>query len=145
MSASPNPSPGPSNPRGLSGRLRRAMTFLRKIDIEIEFRKDGRARTRIICITTPNQAPLEHPSLQSSAPSAQSAFVPKCNSANDIEEPGTRTVANYADDIYEPQAPIVRANALKFNTWDDADDADANSGPRSAPEEPAARPWRRRL
>ena len=40
----------PDSPRALSGRLRRAATFLRKIGIEVAFKKEGRARTRIIHI-----------------------------------------------------------------------------------------------
>ena len=42
----------PDSPRALAGRLRRAATFLRKIGIEIGFEREGRARTRIIHITT---------------------------------------------------------------------------------------------
>ena len=41
----------PDSPRALSGRLRRAATFLRKVGIEIDYIKEGRARTRIIVIT----------------------------------------------------------------------------------------------
>ena len=41
----------PDSPRALSGRLRRAATFLRKIGIDIAFTKEGRARTRTITIT----------------------------------------------------------------------------------------------
>ena len=41
----------PDNPRALSGRLRRAATFLRKIGIEVDFTKEGKARTRIVHIT----------------------------------------------------------------------------------------------
>ena len=41
----------PDSPRALSGRLRRAATFLRKIGIDIAFTKEGRARTRTIAIT----------------------------------------------------------------------------------------------
>ena len=40
----------PASPRALSGRLRQAATFLRKIGIEIDHVKEGRARTRIIHI-----------------------------------------------------------------------------------------------
>jgi hypothetical protein len=40
----------PDNPRALSGRLRRAATFLRKAGIDITFDKKGRARTRTIHI-----------------------------------------------------------------------------------------------
>ena len=35
----------PDSPRALSGRLRRAATFLRKIGIEVAFKKEGKART----------------------------------------------------------------------------------------------------
>ncbi len=45
----------PDSPRALAGRLRRAATFLRKIGIEIGFDREGRARTRIIRITTTPQ------------------------------------------------------------------------------------------
>jgi hypothetical protein len=41
----------PDSPRALAGRLRRAATFLRKIGLNIGFTKEGRARTRIICIS----------------------------------------------------------------------------------------------
>jgi hypothetical protein len=36
----------PDSPRALSGRLRRAATFLRKVGIEITFEREGRSRTR---------------------------------------------------------------------------------------------------
>ena len=35
----------PSSARALSGRLRRAATFLRKVGIDISFDREGRART----------------------------------------------------------------------------------------------------
>ena len=41
----------PASPRALSGRLRRAATFLRKTGIEIDYVKKGRPRTRVIFIT----------------------------------------------------------------------------------------------
>ena len=41
----------PATPRALAGRLRRVATFLRNADIEIEFKRQGRARIRIIEIT----------------------------------------------------------------------------------------------
>jgi hypothetical protein len=40
----------PDTPRALSGRLKRAMTFLRKTGIAIEFHREGAARTRTIQI-----------------------------------------------------------------------------------------------
>jgi hypothetical protein len=45
------PKSWPKSARALSGRLRRAAPFLRKIGIEIDYSKEGRARTRIIHIT----------------------------------------------------------------------------------------------
>jgi hypothetical protein len=59
----------PSTARALSGRLRRAATFLRKIGIDISFNKEDRARTRTICIArTP-----DYMGNLASAPSAPSA------------------------------------------------------------------------
>jgi hypothetical protein len=56
----------PDSPRALSGRLRRAATVLRTIGIRIDFVRSGRARTRVILITT---APEE---MRASASSASS-------------------------------------------------------------------------
>ena len=64
----------PDNPRALSGRLRRAATFLRKIGIEVAFTKEGKARTRIVHITA--SAP-EDAGAQPSAPSVPSASSQK--------------------------------------------------------------------
>ncbi len=49
------------SPRALAGRLRRAATFLRKIGIEIGFDREGRARTRVIHITTTPSHPAPEP------------------------------------------------------------------------------------
>src|SRR5207253_2183129 len=66
----------PDSPRALAGRLRRAATFLGKIGIEIGFGREGRARTRIIHITTTGMPPaLETGGARSSASSAPSACV----------------------------------------------------------------------
>jgi hypothetical protein len=40
------------NPRALSGRLRRAQTFLRMMGIEITFSREGRSGTRMIRVST---------------------------------------------------------------------------------------------
>ena len=64
----------PDNPRALSGRLRRAATFLRKIGIDVAFTKEGKARTRIVHITA--SAP-EDAGAQASAPSVPSASSQK--------------------------------------------------------------------
>ena len=88
----------PDSPRALAGRLRRAATFLRKIGIEIGFEREGRARTRIIRITTtPSHPAPENAGAQPSAPSASSAPMPKSNPANGFAAPDLRTVANDAD------------------------------------------------
>jgi len=58
----------PDSPRALSGRLRRAATFLRKIGIDISFGRAGREGARMITITT--QPAPEDEGIQPSAPSA---------------------------------------------------------------------------
>jgi hypothetical protein len=63
----------PSTARALSGRLRRAATLLRKIGIEIDYTKEGRARTRMIHITRR----AEFAGTKPSAPSASSVSSPK--------------------------------------------------------------------
>ena len=61
----------PASPRALSGRLRQAATFLRKIGIEIDHVKEGRARTRIIHIKAGgNSGGPDYRGVQPSAPSA---------------------------------------------------------------------------
>ncbi len=60
----------PKNPGVLAGRLRRAQTFLRMLDIEICFSREGRAGTRTIRITSGLRA---EPG--ASAPSAPSALL----------------------------------------------------------------------
>ena len=70
----------PDSPRALSGRLRRAATFLRKIGIEIVFEREGRARTRTITIST--QSAPENEGAQPSTPSASSAPTQKASPAN---------------------------------------------------------------
>ena len=40
--------PWAKNPRALAGRLRRAQTFLRMLDIDIAFGREGRSGARMI-------------------------------------------------------------------------------------------------
>src|SRR5262245_18112623 len=47
----------PDGARALAGRLRWAATFLRKIGIEFTFNREGRARRRVIRITTLSSDP----------------------------------------------------------------------------------------
>ena len=109
----------PDNPRALSGRLRRAATFLRKIGIEVAFTKEGKARTRIVHITA--SAP-ENAGAQPSAPSAPSASSQKF--AQVIAAKPLRTVADNANGS---DAATVRVNQLGINPADAADGADAKA------------------
>jgi hypothetical protein len=136
----------PDNPRALSGRLRRAATFLRKIGVEIEFRKEGRARTRTIYITSTASRPSpEDAGAQPSAPSASSAPIPKSSSCNGFESTDLRTVATDADCSDATPGPTVRANPLECNAGTIADGADAKLQPHSLPEMAQAGGWKRRL
>jgi hypothetical protein len=124
----------PDSPRALAGRLRRAATFLRKIGVEIGFEREGRARTRIIRITAASADPMpERDGVRPSAPSASSAPTPKSSSANGFLAPDLRTVANDADGRGNEPVETVRANPLKRNGGDGADDADASGPPQSVP------------
>ena len=126
----------PDSPRALAGRVRRAATFLRKIGIEIGFDREGRARTRVIHITTaPGHPAPEHAGVRPSTSSASSASRPNSNPANGF-------VAPDADGSGGGPAPIVPAIPLKSNGRTSADGAEANRPPQSAPKETG---WRARL
>ena len=129
----------PDSPRALSGRLRRAAAFLRKIGIEVAFKKEGKARTRIIHIEA---AAPENGGAAASAPSAQSATSPKSTRAIELAPTPVRTVTSDANDEI---APIVRVNPFKTNPKNTADGADAKSPSQSAAEEPATPGWRMRI
>jgi hypothetical protein len=132
----------PDSPRALAGRLRRAATFLRKIGIEIGFDREGRARTRVIRITTATPLGPDREGAGSSASSASSVPIPKSNTANEFVPPDLRTVANAADGRGNGGAQTVRSNPLTHNGKEGADGADANPPPQSAPEKTG---WRARL
>ncbi len=135
----------PDNPRALAGRLRRAATVLRKIGIEVAFRKEGRARARIIDITiTPPSAAPENAGAQPSGPSASSASMPKSNPGNGFAAQSLWTLGHDADGSGKGNPPIVRANPLKTNAGNAADCADANLRPQSALENAGAPGWRAR-
>lgn len=119
------------------------MTFLRKIGIEIVFGREGRARTRTITITT-HSAP-ESEGIRPSTPSASSAPGQKASLANGFTPGALRTVDGNADGSGGDGDPTVRAKPLKTNARTDADDADANRPPESAPEKPMAAAWSARL
>jgi hypothetical protein len=119
--------PWPDSPRALSGRLRRAATFLRKIGIETSFEREGHGRTRTIRIMV---RPVVLPPQIGPQPSAQSA---KClpmsdsSSADDLAAADLRTVACDADGPISEWEWSVRANQLELNGKNIADGADANT------------------
>ncbi len=133
----------PDSPRGLSGRLRRAATFLRKIGIEVSFEREGRARTRIIRITAAGADPL--PELGGVQPSAPSAPGPKSIPDNDFAASAPRTVVNDADARANGRFDSARANPMKSNVRTVADDADASCAAQSEPEKTDTTTWRARL
>jgi hypothetical protein len=136
----------PESPRALSGRLRRAATFLRKIGIEISFEREGRARTRIISITVvPGYAAAENRVERPSAPSASSAPEPNASPVKGFAPASMRTVANDADGISEGPVPTVRVNPLKTNAGNGADGADANQPSQSGVEKTRTAGWSARL
>lgn len=136
----------PDSPRALSGRLRRAATFLRKIGIEVSFEREGRARTRIIRITAAGADPLpECGGVQPSAPSVPSARRPKSIPDNDFAASAPRTVVNDADARASGRVDSARANPLKSNGRTVADDADTNCAAQSEPEKTDTTTWRARL
>jgi hypothetical protein len=121
----------PDSPRALAGRLRRAASFLRKIGIEIGFRREGRARTRTIHITT---APtLPGPEQAGVPPSASSALSLNVNSANGFADAALRMVAKDEDGSRRAVVSTVRANPLKNHGRTAADGADANITRQFAP------------
>ena len=121
----------PATARALSGRLRRAATFLRKVGVDIEFNKEGRARTRIIRISCGTDSAGAAPS-RPSAPSAELANVAPGNGSAGAH---VRTVEPPADANDDPadggRRPTVRIDGPKTETADGADGADAKSREQS--------------
>jgi len=136
----------PANPRALAGRLRRAATFLRKKGIEIEFEREGRARTRIIRITNIANHPV--PESRRTGPSTTSAPMLKNSCGPVSAESDPRTVANGTDGPSEANnlgnAPTVRNTTPTTNSETATDGADAISPPQSRPSERRPQPWRAR-
>jgi hypothetical protein len=124
----------PDSPRAVAGRLRRAATFLRKIGIEIRFDREGRARTRVIHVTSSGKTVgPENVGAQPSASSAPSSPSEKVNRPNGFAAPGMRTVGGPADGPNGGVDSTVRANARKTHDETDADGAGGNFRPQSAP------------
>lgn len=140
----------PASPRALSGRLRRAATFLRKIGIEIDYIKEGRARTRIIHITTTGiSSDPDYSGTEPSVPSASSANISNDNSNNGFPGSPMRTVGSAADgkenDGDSINGSTVRAKPLKTTNTDGTDEADAKYPSQSGPKENGRHSWRAAL
>lgn len=110
----------PDNTRALSGRLRRAATFLRKVGIEIIFGRRGHGRTRTVTISSVSS---EKEGQTSSATSASATDAPRSRPANDFADGEPRTVDPSADgsDLNR----TVRGHPPTCHACDAADDADA--------------------
>jgi hypothetical protein len=143
----------PASPRALSGRLRRAATFLRKIGIEIVWeRTTDRARDRIIKITATSPEP-GRAGVRPSVPSAPSAPTGKAYLDNGlrstIPRTQTRTVGGVADASADGSGmgaePTVRENTVKVNSVDGADGADPNLPIQSALKKEGTERWETRL
>jgi hypothetical protein len=119
----------PDSPRALSGRLRRAASFLRKIGIRLEFDREGRSRTRTIRLTAESEGG------RSSASSTPSASRLNARNITGLAAEPRRTVGGDADGTEGDSAPTVRDNPLKPNGKTDADGTDAKDHLQSGPED----------
>lgn len=122
----------PSSARALSGRVRRAATFLRKVGIDITFEREGRARTRIIRMA----GKLECAPARSSTPSAPSPETRRNYSFDRGEPRTTRRVADANASCTE--SANVRSNPSQNKEMAAAGGVDAGSQAYSGS-------WRTRL
>ena len=138
----------PTSPRGLSGRLRRAATFLRKIGIEIDHVKEGRARTQ--GHSHQGQRKFQRPGL-SRAATVRTVRIVRETHRKAMEPTHSRktrggTVGELADgkgdDFGTEAGSAVRANSLKSANTDGADAKDANPPSQTGPEKNEHQGWR---
>src|SRR5262249_41879639 len=114
----------PNTPSTLSGRLRRAATFLRKAGIEIAFdRETNHKRSRSIYISALPESGGDF----ASAPSASSAPDNAPLRNNGLPEDKLWIDDDAADRLVRS----VRTNPLQSTASDGADDTDANNTPHS--------------
>ena len=122
----------PTSARALSGRLRRAATFLRNVGVEIAFTHAG---TRKIHISSG----ADNGGTQPSVSSAPSTSPPKSKADNGFAPHAARTMLNDSDDSDDGADPeradnieFVRANPLRNNEMDGTDAVDAKLPQESA-------------
>jgi hypothetical protein len=112
----------PSSPQVLSGRLRRAATFLRGTGIDVDLgQREGHGRIRTIRITT--RSPSPEAEIGSEMSSASSAIAENVRASDRSAHPVERPRSAFVD------ASIVRRSSLSRSLngkADDADDADDN-------------------
>jgi hypothetical protein len=143
----------PQTPRAVAGRLRRAVTFLRKIGIEVMFSREGQTRARMIQIVATDAASgIDNEGTQSSASSvtpASSASLAEDATSDQSVAPILRPLSNGADGLADGSRSgsnlTVRANALKNGSAALAYGADANFTSKLASADPPLVGWRRRI
>jgi hypothetical protein len=120
----------PKTPKGLSGRLRRAATFLRKVGINVEFAREGHSRDRKIRISL---SP-ERVGKNASAPSDAAANQETPHNINEIAADASSEASDVdasADtrdpsaDAHDPSAMNI-SNPMKSN--EGGNNADASDG-----------------
>jgi hypothetical protein len=136
----------PKTPRALAGKLRRAVTFLRKIGIEITFSREGYGRARIIHIAAMRAASESVDAGEPVAPAASSRPMAELSqipdSAASSPQPVVGAADDLADDAQRAGTLIARTNALKNGSAAGAYAADANS---AAPDQSPLNGWRAQI
>jgi hypothetical protein len=116
----------PKTPKALSGRLRRAATFLRKVGIDVEERRVGRHRRRVLFLSQ-----AENKGYPASAASAVSATEGEGNQINVLMPLDLRTqdihADAYAKDADAREGFTSSHKCLKMHGMTDADDADGKN------------------
>jgi hypothetical protein len=133
----------PTDPRQITGCLRRAAPFLRKAGIEVLTGiREGHRRNRIIYIGSA----ANNSDISSSASSASSAPAEEPVGGNALAPPPERTTPKADDaptsDKLQGGAEIVRTERRFSNAPTDADDADIEPSRESGAEKAAAIGWR---
>jgi hypothetical protein len=120
----------PKTPRALAGKLRRAVTFLRKIGIEITFSREGHGRARTIHIAAIRAASESVDEGKPVAPAASSAPTAEPSQIPDNAASTPQPVASAADDLADgaqrSRTLIAGTNAPKNGSATGAYVADAN-------------------
>src|SRR5262249_951942 len=130
----------------LASKLRRALTFLRKIGIEITFSREGHGRARLIHIATIRAASEFVSEGEPVAPAASSALTAEISQTGDNGASTLQPAINGADDVGDggqrPLSLTARANALKNGSAAVPYRADANLGWSKKLNETEAKTWR---